>query len=285
MVAAPAFREIAEAAVRYLSLPPREAWPEELRARRRRPGPRARFLTRPPPSAGPALESCWRRKEDGLVDEGPGSDQPLWAGPEAVDDGGPAAGGCRRAAGDGGDRTRRGPDERSCPGRAIGRGGGAELRGHEHRRGGACRGRRRGRTGAGRQRGGGGAESAAGPAAARIAVPGVVSAWGLTRAWARLATSTRAGPIGSRASSSVDGRCGACTCCVTSLRGFRGRTVVRGDPATSVRDVRDDSRRVEAGDLFVAVPGTQGRRTRVHRRRPRARGHRRSWARAQRRRK
>src|SRR5436190_20213080 len=41
-----------------------------------------------------------------------------------------------------------------------------------------------------------------------------------------------------------------------------GARVVRGDPARPVAEVRDDWRQVQAGDLFVAVPGTKsdGRR-------------------------
>jgi UDP-N-acetylmuramoyl-L-alanyl-D-glutamate--2,6-diaminopimelate ligase len=46
------------------------------------------------------------------------------------------------------------------------------------------------------------------------------------------------------------------------IEGVPGARVVRGDPARAVREVRDDSRKVEEGDLFVAVPGTKsdGRR-------------------------
>jgi UDP-N-acetylmuramoyl-L-alanyl-D-glutamate--2,6-diaminopimelate ligase len=41
------------------------------------------------------------------------------------------------------------------------------------------------------------------------------------------------------------------------LAGVDGARVVAGDPATPVNDVRDDSRAVAPGDLFIAVPGTR----------------------------
>src|SRR5450759_6030631 len=41
------------------------------------------------------------------------------------------------------------------------------------------------------------------------------------------------------------------------LEGVAGAHVVRGDPALEIVEVRDDSRRVCKGDLFVASPGTQ----------------------------
>src|SRR5450759_3446335 len=41
------------------------------------------------------------------------------------------------------------------------------------------------------------------------------------------------------------------------LEGVAGAHVVRGDPALEIGEVRDDSRRVCKGDLFVAIPGTQ----------------------------
>src|SRR4051794_11163639 len=46
------------------------------------------------------------------------------------------------------------------------------------------------------------------------------------------------------------------------LADVSGARVVTGDPGRAVHEVRDDSRVVQAGDLFVAVPGTKsdGRR-------------------------
>ncbi len=41
------------------------------------------------------------------------------------------------------------------------------------------------------------------------------------------------------------------------LAGIRGAKVASGDPGVQVQEVRDDSRRVSAGDLFVAVPGNK----------------------------
>jgi UDP-N-acetylmuramoyl-L-alanyl-D-glutamate--2,6-diaminopimelate ligase len=41
------------------------------------------------------------------------------------------------------------------------------------------------------------------------------------------------------------------------LAGVPGAQVLRGDPNVAVADVRDDSRQVAPGDLFVAVPGTK----------------------------
>src|SRR5688572_8538243 len=41
------------------------------------------------------------------------------------------------------------------------------------------------------------------------------------------------------------------------LAGLEGARVVAGDPAAPVNEVRDDSRTVGPGDLFVAVPGTR----------------------------
>jgi UDP-N-acetylmuramoyl-L-alanyl-D-glutamate--2,6-diaminopimelate ligase len=41
------------------------------------------------------------------------------------------------------------------------------------------------------------------------------------------------------------------------LANVEGARVVSGDAALGIAEVRDDSRRVEAGDLFVAVPGTK----------------------------
>jgi UDP-N-acetylmuramoyl-L-alanyl-D-glutamate--2,6-diaminopimelate ligase len=41
------------------------------------------------------------------------------------------------------------------------------------------------------------------------------------------------------------------------LENLEGARIVSGDPALAIGEVRDDSRRVRAGDLFVAVPGTK----------------------------
>jgi UDP-N-acetylmuramoyl-L-alanyl-D-glutamate--2,6-diaminopimelate ligase len=41
------------------------------------------------------------------------------------------------------------------------------------------------------------------------------------------------------------------------LEGVGGAEIVDGDPGLPIREVRDDSRRVSAGDLFVAVPGSK----------------------------
>jgi UDP-N-acetylmuramoyl-L-alanyl-D-glutamate--2,6-diaminopimelate ligase len=41
------------------------------------------------------------------------------------------------------------------------------------------------------------------------------------------------------------------------IGGVPGAQILRGDPGVAVGEVRDDSRHVTAGDLFVAVPGTK----------------------------
>jgi UDP-N-acetylmuramoyl-L-alanyl-D-glutamate--2,6-diaminopimelate ligase len=41
------------------------------------------------------------------------------------------------------------------------------------------------------------------------------------------------------------------------LAGVYGARIVRGDPGRPLREVQDDSRQVQPGDLFVAVPGTK----------------------------
>jgi UDP-N-acetylmuramoyl-L-alanyl-D-glutamate--2,6-diaminopimelate ligase len=41
------------------------------------------------------------------------------------------------------------------------------------------------------------------------------------------------------------------------LEGIGGARIVSGDPRLAIHEVRDDSRRVGAGDLFVAVPGSK----------------------------
>lgn len=71
MVAAPAFREIAEASVRYLGIPPSE--------------PPALANGKPAPEAVVAAKPALAEDLDDL-NEGPGSDQPLWAGAEALDE-------------------------------------------------------------------------------------------------------------------------------------------------------------------------------------------------------
>jgi cell division protein FtsI (penicillin-binding protein 3) len=76
MVAAPAFKQVAEAALRYLSVPPTEAV-----ARAETPEP-------PPPEVGegtaPALVA--------EIGEGPGTDQPVWSEPDDFEDGVPILG-------------------------------------------------------------------------------------------------------------------------------------------------------------------------------------------------
>jgi membrane peptidoglycan carboxypeptidase len=88
MVAAPAFREIAEAAVRYLGLPP-----DELLVQKDAAGK----ATRSPAETAALAALAAGGKTPGDHDgddavEGPGSDQPLWAGAEALDDAQPVLG-------------------------------------------------------------------------------------------------------------------------------------------------------------------------------------------------
>jgi len=41
------------------------------------------------------------------------------------------------------------------------------------------------------------------------------------------------------------------------IAGVSGAQILRGDPGVVVGEIRDDSRQVTTGDLFVAVPGTK----------------------------
>jgi cell division protein FtsI (penicillin-binding protein 3) len=78
IVAAPAFRAIADAAVRYLALPPNELLVQKDAAGK--------------PAVRSGAETAALAALAAATSEGPGSDQPLWAGPEAMDDGAPALG-------------------------------------------------------------------------------------------------------------------------------------------------------------------------------------------------
>jgi membrane peptidoglycan carboxypeptidase len=71
MVAAPAFREIAQAALQYLAVPPD---PKLLAAAKPKP---AAAVEEAGPPAGAELAA--------ELIEGPGTDQPLWGGPEDLD--------------------------------------------------------------------------------------------------------------------------------------------------------------------------------------------------------
>jgi cell division protein FtsI (penicillin-binding protein 3) len=85
MIAAPAFREIAEQAVRYLGLPP-----SEVVAKDGKDGKDGKDATAAAPTAQAEVAAdghgahADRGKDD--LGEGPGSDQPVWAGPEALDE-------------------------------------------------------------------------------------------------------------------------------------------------------------------------------------------------------
>jgi cell division protein FtsI (penicillin-binding protein 3) len=88
MVAAPAFRAIAEAAVRYLGLPPNELLVQKDADGKTgvRSAAETAALTA---LAGGTSEGAGAKRgqpDDNDLIEGPGSDQPLWAGPEAMDD-------------------------------------------------------------------------------------------------------------------------------------------------------------------------------------------------------
>jgi cell division protein FtsI (penicillin-binding protein 3) len=79
MVAAPAFREIAQAALQYLAVPPD---PKLLAAAKAKPAVAAAVVE----EAGPPV-GAEARAELAAADliEGPGTDQPLWGGPEDLD--------------------------------------------------------------------------------------------------------------------------------------------------------------------------------------------------------
>jgi cell division protein FtsI (penicillin-binding protein 3) len=88
MVAAPAFRAIAEAAVRYLGLPPNELLVQKDGAGKT--GARTMAETATLTALAQRGEKSGEAGDD--LGEGPGSDQPLWAGPEALDEAGPVLG-------------------------------------------------------------------------------------------------------------------------------------------------------------------------------------------------
>jgi cell division protein FtsI (penicillin-binding protein 3) len=77
MIAAPAFKEIGEQALRYLGVPPSEALVKDKEG-----GEPATTLAVAPTT----------NPDDHDLGEGPGSDQPVWAGPEALDEVVPALG-------------------------------------------------------------------------------------------------------------------------------------------------------------------------------------------------
>jgi cell division protein FtsI (penicillin-binding protein 3) len=89
MVAAPAFKAIAEAALRYLAVPPDPA----LVSGGKPPadGTSATSAATAPAGAGPgglpAAAAVAEADVAAEIVEGPGSDQPLWGGPEDLDDG------------------------------------------------------------------------------------------------------------------------------------------------------------------------------------------------------
>ena len=109
MVAAPAFREIAQAALQYLAVPPD---PKLLAAAKAKPAVAARG--RWPNGPARRAEARAELAASDLI-EGPGSDQPLWGGPEDLQDTTPALGedegGEVAAAGDGRGRHRAGAAE------------------------------------------------------------------------------------------------------------------------------------------------------------------------------
>jgi cell division protein FtsI (penicillin-binding protein 3) len=90
MVAAPAFRAIAEAAVRYLGLPPNELLVQKDAAGKPHDPAAAAALAALAAGEGGARGKSADDNDE--VVEGPGSDQPLWAGPEALDEAGPVLG-------------------------------------------------------------------------------------------------------------------------------------------------------------------------------------------------
>jgi cell division protein FtsI (penicillin-binding protein 3) len=90
MVAAPAFREIAEAAVRYLGLPPNELLVQKDAAGKA--GARSAAETAALAALADGGKTGKTGDEDEDVVEGPGSDQPLWAGAEALDEAQPVLG-------------------------------------------------------------------------------------------------------------------------------------------------------------------------------------------------
>ena len=94
MVAAPAFRAIAEAAVRYLGLPPNELLVQKDAAGKIGPRNEAETaaLTALATGAGPAGKAAAGDGADDDVSEGPGSDQPLWGGAETGEETGPVLG-------------------------------------------------------------------------------------------------------------------------------------------------------------------------------------------------
>ncbi len=87
MVAAPAFREIATAAVQFLGLPPNQAYAFAKTGDGTQPGgsPSPGGEPQSPGREPQTLAKASRAGDQALV-EGPGSDQPLWAGPESADD-------------------------------------------------------------------------------------------------------------------------------------------------------------------------------------------------------
>jgi cell division protein FtsI (penicillin-binding protein 3) len=84
MVAAPAFREIAQAALQYLAVPPD---PKLLAAAKAKAAKAGAVVAEAGPPAGEL-----RAEVGAELIEGPGSDQPLWGGPEDVQDTTPALG-------------------------------------------------------------------------------------------------------------------------------------------------------------------------------------------------
>jgi cell division protein FtsI (penicillin-binding protein 3) len=85
MVAAPGFRQIAQAALQYLAVPPDPRLLAEARAH-----PAAAAPTEPAAAAG--SEEGRPELIAGELIDGPGVEQPLWGGPEDVDDQTPALG-------------------------------------------------------------------------------------------------------------------------------------------------------------------------------------------------